>query len=62
MPALATLMQRIGSSSQSNSAKKKRERERESQKDVFTKEKGTEICGPVVDSKLELSPECSEPR
>ena len=30
MPALATLMQRIGSSSQSNSAKKKkRERERE---------------------------------
>lgn len=42
--------------------KKKRERERKSQKDVFTKEKGTEICGPVVDSKLELSPECSEPR
>ena len=39
---------------------KKKKKKEEFQKDVLTKEKRTEIFGPVVDYKLELSPDCSE--
>ena len=53
----ATLAANLG---QHKIQQKKKKRESESQKNVLT-EKRTEICGPMVDYKLKLSPECPEP-